>query len=148
VYGVVVTNNGGSVYAQTKRFDSVMTGTHDAEGRATLAGTDVILRLRNVQRAMGCLDADAATVVGTDCLSNYQMAMQLAVPGRTKHILRRWKLVQERIAEGDVVLVHVPDAGMPADFLTKWLPRKKLEASLARASNFVNALPAAGPTEA
>ena len=62
VFGVVVTNNGGSVYAQTKRFDSVMTGTHDAEGRATLAGTDVVMRMRNIKRAMGCLDADATPV--------------------------------------------------------------------------------------
>ena len=68
--------------------------------------------------------------------------MKLAVPGRTKHILRRWKLVQERVAEGDVVLVHVPDAGMPADFLTKWLTKRKLEASIARASNARTALPA------
>ena len=38
--------------------------------------------------------------------------------------------------------MHVPDAGMPADFLTKWLPKRKLEASIARASNSRNALPA------
>ena len=124
-----------------------MTGTHDAEGRATLAGTDVVLRVRNMRRAMGCADA-GATVVGTDCLSNYQVGMSLATPGRSKHILRRWKLVQQRVREGDVVLVHVNDAAMPADFLTKWLAKKKLEASVARATNSKNAVPVKGTSEA
>ena len=82
-------------------------------------------------------------MIGTDCLSNFQIAMGLAAPGRIKHILRQWKVVQERIKAADVQLLRIGDADMPADFLTKWLPKKKLEASLARATNAVNAVPLA-----
>ena len=36
----------------------------------------------------------------------------------------------QRIAEGEIVLKHVRDEHMPADFLTKWIPKDKLKTSL------------------
>ena len=36
----------------------------------------------------------------------------------------------QRIADGEVRLVHVPDDENPSDFLTKWVPAAKLRASL------------------
>jgi hypothetical protein len=51
------------------------------------------------------------------------------------------------VARGDVIVVHVPDEHNAADFLTKWIPVAKLNASLAYTSNaeakkdFVNAPP-------
>ena len=44
-------------------------------------------------------------------------------------------------------LLRIGDADMPADFLTKWLSKKKLEASLRRATNAANAVPASNETE-
>ena len=38
--------------------------------------------------------------------------------------------LMQRIAEGEVRLVHVPDDENPSDFLTKWVPAAKLRASL------------------
>ena len=52
-----------------------------------------------------------------------------------KHFLRRYAALRQRIAAGDVVLKHVTDPEMPADFLTKWIPSAKLEASLRYATN-------------
>ena len=46
----------------------------------------------------------------------------------------------ERVAANKVKLVHVGDAEMPADFLTKWVPAKKLERSLAYVTNQANRL--------
>ena len=54
--------------------------------------------------------------------------------------VRRWHWLRQQISMGRVRLVHVRDADMPADFLTKWLPAKKLEASLERATNSRNAV--------
>ena len=40
-----------------------------------------------------------------------------------------------RVEAGMVKLVHVGDAEMPADFLTKWVSAKKLELSLDYVTN-------------
>ena len=46
--------------------------------------------------------------------------------GHCKHSLRRYSTIQERTRRGSIAIGHIPDAENPADFLTKWLPRKKL----------------------
>ena len=43
--------------------------------------------------------------------------------------------LKRRIQDGEVILKHVPDTQMPADFLTKWIPAAKLEQSLRYACN-------------
>ena len=43
--------------------------------------------------------------------------------------------LQRRMSEGECTVIKVPDAAMPADFLTKWIPNAKLEASLRYACN-------------
>lgn len=40
----------------------------------------------------------------------------------------------QRVKDGEIVLRHVVD-DMPADFLTKWIPAKKLEQSVRYATN-------------
>ena len=123
-----------------------MTSSHHAEGKATLAGSDVLLRARQMRICFGC-PVQGPSMIGTDCLSNFQIAMGLAAPGRIKHILRQWQIVQERVKAADIQLLRIGDADMPADFLTKWLSKKKLEASLRRATNAANAVPASTETE-
>ena len=54
---------------------------------------------------------------------------------RSKHFLRRYGVLKRRIEDGEVILKHVPDTQMPADFLTKWIPAAKLEQSLRYACN-------------
>jgi len=39
------------------------------------------------------------------------------------------------VARGDVIVIHVPDDSNAADFLTKWIPVAKLNASIAYTSN-------------
>ena len=117
-----------------------MTSSHHTEGKATLAGSDVLLRARQVRICFGC-PVQGPSMIGTDSLSNFQVAMGMATPGRIKHIMRQWQIVQERVKAADIQLLRIGDADMPADFLTKWLPKKKLLASLARATNATNAVP-------
>jgi hypothetical protein len=54
---------------------------------------------------------------------------------RLRHAQRRFATCQVRVARGDVIVVHVPDVHNAADFLTKWIPVAKLNASLAYTSN-------------
>jgi hypothetical protein len=61
-----------------------------------------------------------------------------SVPGRSKHCVRRYLAFLQRVRSGVVVLYHVRDEDNPADFLTKWVQRGKLEMSLAYATNSRN----------
>ena len=55
-------------------------------------------------------------------------------------MLRNYITLQQRVAEGDIVVRHVPDSENPSDFLTKWLSQEKAEASVAYATNPGNAV--------
>ena len=81
-------------------------------------------------------------MISTDNLANHKVGSGVGGPTRsistssdaTTH------LIKQRIRSGEVALVHVPDPQMPADFLTKWIPRAKLEQSLRYACNSHGAL--------
>ena len=58
-----------------------------------------------------------------------------SAPSRARHFMRRYHTLLQRVAAGEVALRHVPDAQMCADFLTKWLPKAKVEASVRYVTN-------------
>ena len=66
---------------------------------------------------------------------HHKVGSGIGGPTRSKHFLWRYHSLKQRIRSGEVTLVHVPDPQMPADFLTKWIPRTKLEQSLRYACN-------------
>ena len=74
-------------------------------------------------------------MISTDNLANHKVGSGVGGPTRSKHFLRRYHSLKQRIRSGEVALVHVPDPQMPADFLTKRIPRAKLEHSLRYACN-------------
>ena len=43
-----------------------------------------------------------------------------------------------RIARGLAKVVHLPDVEMPVDFLTKWVTKKKIDASVSYLTNAAN----------
>jgi hypothetical protein len=49
---------------------------------------------------------------------------------RTKHIAMKYHLVREKVEDGDITVTYIPTAVMATDFLTKSLPREKLEGLL------------------
>ena len=59
----------------------------------------------------------------------------MGCPSRSKHFLRRYAVLKQRIQSQEVNLRHVDDESMAADFLTKWIPRSKLEVSVRYATN-------------
>ena len=63
------------------------------------------------------------------------VANDTASASRSRHFLRRYWALQQRVARGEVTLVKVPDAQMPADFLTKWIDTAKLKRSVLYATN-------------
>ena len=75
------------------------------------------------------------TLLSTDNLANHKVGSGIGAPTRSRHFLRRYHSLKRRISGGECTLVHVPDPQMPADFLTKWIPNAKLEASIRYACN-------------
>ena len=76
-----------------------------------------------------------ATLLTTDNLANQKVGSGLGCPTRSPHFLRRYHALKQRISSGEVDLRHIPDEQMPADFLTKWIPKPKLEKSLRHVTN-------------
>ena len=89
---------------------------------------------REILRALG-IAADGPTLITTDNLANQKVGSGLGCPTRSKHFLRRYHALKQRIQGGDVTLRFIPDADMPADFLTKWIPASKVERSIRYAVN-------------
>ena len=57
---------------------------------------------------------------------------------RSKHFLRRYLVLQRRVAQGECRIIKIADPEMPADFLTKWLSGPKVRASIQYATNSRN----------
>ena len=116
-----------------------MGSSAEGEGYASLKASELIEEALETARAFGVYDGEAV-VLGTDSVANLQVARRHGAATRLKHALRRWETLMARVEANKVKLVHVGDAEMPADFLTKWVPAKKLERSLKYVTNEVNRL--------
>jgi len=90
---------------------------------------------------VACTDASsdaAAAVAAIQHADAVYAVAAAAAASRSRHFLRRYWALKQRIAEGECTLRYVPDEKMPADFLTKWIGGKKLETSLHYATNSFN----------
>eukprot|EP00962_Isochrysis_galbana_P061734 scaffold43358_cov747-Isochrysis_galbana.AAC.1 len=101
----------------------------EAEAVASGRAAEHVAYAREVLRALGT-PIDGPTLVGTDNLANMRVGSLAGCPSRSRHFLRRYHVLLQRVAAGEVILRHVPSAQMAADFLTKWLPKPKVDASI------------------
>ena len=133
-YSVVLTMFGTLIAARVKSIRGIMGSSAEGEGYASLKASELVEEAIETARAFGIYDG-APVVLGSDSVANLQVARRQGAATRLKHALRRWEILMERVEAGHVKLVHVGDAEMPADFLTKWVPAKKLAASLDYVTN-------------
>ena len=134
LYGLLLTYAGGAVLHQTKKISLIVDSTMEAEAIASAKCAESISYAREILRALGEL-RDQPTLITTDNLANFKVASGAANPTRSRHFLRRYNKLKERIAEGEVQMVFVNDEQQPADFLTKFLRAAKLNISLRYATN-------------
>ena len=134
VYGLLLTFAGGAVLHQTKKIALIVDSSMESEAIASSKGGETIAYAREVLRGLG-IAAGSATLLTTDNLANQKVGSGLGCPTRSRHFLRRYHALKQRIAEGEVTLRYIPDEHMPADFLTKWIPLAKLEKSIVYATN-------------
>ena len=80
------------------------------------------------------------TEILTDNRANLLVGSGDGTATRSRHFLRRYFALHRRIKEGEAVLRFVSDVHNPADSLTKWLPRNKLNESIDYFENPRNAV--------
>lgn len=134
IYGLLVTYYGAAVFHQTKRIAMICDCSQKSEAVATSKAGEIATYAREVQRALG-IAPRGPTFVGTDNKANMLVARNQGSAARSKHFLRQYTTLRQRQAEQEIVIGHVPDENMPADFLTKWTSKEKLQRSLIFATN-------------
>ncbi|KAL1496336.1 hypothetical protein AB1Y20_016292 [Prymnesium parvum] len=133
LYSVVLTFRGAAVLHQTKKLALLVDCSMAAEEVATSKAAEYVEYAAQIARALGVADEEPVTI-GTDNVANRQVAMRQGAASRSKHLLRRYWVLMQRVQAGEVRVVHVRDEANPADFLTKWVSAKKLRASVAYVS--------------
>ena len=132
-YSTLLTYNGAKVLSETKKIGLIVDSSFEAEAIATAKVGERVEYARAVLRALG-VSLATPTFVGTDNKASALIGSGQGMPGRSKHCVRRYLAFLQRVASKVVALFHIPDEDNPADFLTKWLGRKKLEMSVAYAT--------------
>ena len=134
LYGLILTYHGAAIYHQTKKIALIVDSSMEAESLASAKAGECVAYAREIFRAFGVPDENP-TLISTDNVANQLVASGTGSPSRSRHFLRRYFALKQRIRSGEVVVKHVDDPNMPADFLTKWIPSAKLETSLIYATN-------------
>lgn len=141
VFGYVATRHCAAILHGVKNINVICESSYASEGVATQYLVQKLEYVQNIEQAFGA-QTTRPTVVGTDSSSNLAVGTkQGAAATRSKHTLRRWASALQRMEDKQIYLVKVDTDNMPADFLTKFLGKIKLQKSLARATNGKLALP-------
>ena len=139
-YAVLVMRNRGAVAHGVWRMTLMCDSSQLAEGVGSSRAAEKLTTVREMERGLGIAE-HVPPVLTTDSSSNWQVATRHASASRSRHALRRWRVLTQRIVEGDCKLVHIDGVSMPADFMTKRVEQKKVDKSVAYATNSSNAVP-------
>ena len=113
---------------------AIVESSHHSEAVATNKAAEQVVYAREVLRALGDI-SEGSTKIATDHQASMLVANDAASAKKARHFLNQYHMLQRRIQMGDIAVVKIPTALMPADFLTKWLPKKKVDLSVRYATN-------------
>ena len=108
--------------------------SHEAEALASFKLLDVLLTARCILQALGT-PPQGPTLIATDNKAHMLVANNAGSSVRSRHFLKKYTILQERLRCKEVDVKHVADAQNPADFLTKWVSADKFKKSLSYATN-------------
>ena len=134
LYALVLTYGGAAVFHQTKKIAILVDSSMETECIASSKAAEIIAYVREILRAFGTPPL-GPTLLTTDNLSNQGVASGASCPSRSKHFLRRYHALQQRIRAGKCTIRHINDAQMPADALTKWVSADKLKRTMRYLTN-------------
>ena len=83
----------------------------ESEAIGSSKAAETVEYAREILRNLG-VPVGVATLISTDNLSNQKVGSGLGCPSRSRHFLRRYAVLKQRIAEGAVTLRHIPDPQM------------------------------------
>ena len=115
---------GGSVSWQSKRQPTTAQSTVEAEYMAAASATKEAIWLRALLVGIGFAPS-GPTVLRVDNEGAIKLADNPRHHELTKHIAVRYHLIRDHVADGTVVLIHVPTELQAADGLTKGLTRER-----------------------
>ena len=138
--GNMLTYNGAAIYHKVQRIAVECGSSHEAEALASFKLLDVLLTARNVLTQFGT-PPQGPTFVATDNKAHMLVSHNAGSSVRSRHFLKKYKILQERMERKEVTVGHVSDKENPADFLTKWVSADKFKASVAYATNALAYVP-------
>jgi hypothetical protein len=118
----------------------VCDASYDSESVASTKCAHRVIYAQEIERAMGG-GGERPTVIGTDSSSNLAVARNQGAATLSRHSLRRWAALRQRMEDNQIFLAKVGTADMPCDFLTKFVSKEKLKRSLIFATNSDNEVP-------
>lgn len=121
--GYIFMMNGGAISWSSKKQPVVAQSTAEAEFTALSSATKEAIWLRSMNFEI----REIVDVIGLYCdnKSAIDMARNNNISEKTKHIDIKLKFVHNEIENGKISLDHVSTDRMPADVLTKALPKEK-----------------------
>ena len=135
IHGMLITMGKGMVHSQSRKIAVGCESSCSAEMYALAQCALRVIYARNIGRAYGVAGTTEPTTVLTDGESARVVITGEGAAGRSRQDLRRVANVKARTEERVLSPTFCPDAEMPSDFLTKWLPKAKKRASLEYATN-------------
>jgi len=132
--GILITRGGAALHHSTHKVGTIVTCSMGSEAVANTRCGDLVTYVREIENGFG-IPSELPTFVATDSLSHERVFNKLANANKSKAFLKQYIIMQQRAAAGICIVGHIPDEQMPADFLTKWIAKKKLLASLRYATN-------------
>ena len=123
--GYAFTLGSGAVSWSSKRQSLVTTSTCEAEYVASCHATKEAMWLRRLLETLG--HKQSTTTMHSDNAGSITLTKDATYHARSKHIDVQFHYTRERVDDKDVSFHYLPSHDMPADMLTKALPRPKHE---------------------
>ena len=123
--GYVIKMGTGAISWSSRLQSIVALSTTEAEFVAAVSAGQEMLWLRNLLTEFG-FDVSAASRLRIDNLSALSVAKNPEHHGRMKHLDLRFYWLRDEVTKGRIEVEHLRTADMPADILTKSLPRPKV----------------------
>ena len=108
VYGLLLTLNRGAIVHTTKLAGLILDSSMEQEAHASSRGGEANAYAREIMRAHG-LPLARPTEILTDNLASEQVASGKAYSSRSRHFLRRYFALMQRIERGEAVMAKVSD---------------------------------------
>jgi hypothetical protein len=123
--GIVIKMGTGAISWMSRLQSFVTISTTEAEFVAAVSAGQEILWLRHLFTELGLI-INSPSTLHIDNMSALSVARNPEHHGRMKHLDLRFYWLRDEIEKGTIRVQHISTDKMPADALTKSLPRQKL----------------------